>query len=180
MASRYWLSGPRVLHGLVRPGISFSASDIAGIFAAMPKAAGAALLAVATRPDGAVTIVRDKTTEATALDSVYGAKMQIVFVFKSVAAAEAVLEGALVTIARKASTEAQGWFHGVSAGQVAAAIKSEAQALSHEVDVVHPGAGDAPKAKDLRAWIAIVVFGIIAAIALHAAAHMYMGGHMKS
>jgi hypothetical protein len=36
MATRYWLSGPRLFKGLVRPGISFTAADL------RPKAAARA------------------------------------------------------------------------------------------------------------------------------------------
>jgi hypothetical protein len=33
---RFWLSGPRVFHGMVRPGVSFSDRELAGLFAKRP------------------------------------------------------------------------------------------------------------------------------------------------
>jgi hypothetical protein len=51
MAFRYWLSGPRILGGLLRPGISFCAKDLA----TKPKATrDVTLIFVATRGDTAV------------------------------------------------------------------------------------------------------------------------------
>jgi hypothetical protein len=33
---RFWFSGPRMFHGLVRPGVSFSDRELAGMFAKRP------------------------------------------------------------------------------------------------------------------------------------------------
>jgi hypothetical protein len=132
MTIRYWLSGPRILGGLVRPGVSFNRSDVAALFA--PKAAGAALLAVGVSPDGSVTVVRDKTPAAEALGEIEGVSIPIIFAFRSAEAADSVLAGATKRLA-KAAARFAGWFHGVSAGMVAAAVEAEAAALSYEFAV---------------------------------------------
>ncbi len=139
MAFRYWLSDPRILGGLVRPGISFYARDLA----AKPKSGDVALIFVLTRADGAVMIGRGKTPEADGVPASEDLKMPVVFAFRSVDAADAVLAGARLRLA-KAAADAGGWLRGVSAGQAAAAIKAEAQGLSHEFDVIHPHLGEAP------------------------------------
>jgi hypothetical protein len=33
---RFWFSGPRILGGMVRPGVSFSDRELAGMFASKP------------------------------------------------------------------------------------------------------------------------------------------------
>jgi hypothetical protein len=139
MAFRYWLSGPRILGGLVRPGISFYAKDLA----AKPTAADLSLIFVLTRADGAVMIGRDKTPEADSVPASDDLKMPIVFAFRSVDAADAVLAGARLRLAKAAEDDA-GWLRGISAGQAAAAIKNEARGLSHEFDVIHPHLGEEP------------------------------------
>ncbi len=154
MAFRYWLSGPRILGGLVRPGISFYAKDSA----AKPKAADLSLIFVLTRADGAVMIGRDKTPEADSVPASDDLKMPIVFAFRSVDAADAVLAGARLRLAKAAEDDA-GWLRGISAGQAAAAIKNEARGLSHEFDVIHPHLGEEPPARKRSAleWVFYVV-----------------------
>jgi hypothetical protein len=84
MAFRYWLSGPRILGGLVRPGISFYAKDLAS----KPKVRDVALIFVLTRSDGAVMIGRDKTAEADGIEASPEMTMPIVFAFRSIDAAD--------------------------------------------------------------------------------------------
>ena len=162
MAFRYWLSGPRILGGLVRPGISFYAKDLA----AKPKAGDVSLIFVLTRADGAVMIGRDKTPEADGVPTSDDLKMPIVFAFRSIDAADAVLAGAKLRLA-KAAVDAAGWLRGISAGQAAAAIKSEAHGLSHEFDVIHPHPGEEPPARKRSAleWaVGIVASAVLIAI----------------
>jgi hypothetical protein len=163
MTLRYWLSGPRILNGLVRPGISFNRNDAAALFA--PKAAGVSLLAVAVSPDGSVTVVRDRTPAADALDHIEGVTTPIVFVFQSTEAADTVLAGAQKRLARAAAVFA-GWFHGVSAGQVAHAIKNEAAALSYGFQIARPSQGAPQPKRKWGAWGSILGFCFVLAAAL--------------
>ena len=73
--------------------------------------------------------------------------MPVMFRFDSEAAARAVLAGDRLRLA-KAAADADGWLRGVTAGQVAAAIKNEARGLSYEFEAVHPGS--APNAAAAR------------------------------
>jgi hypothetical protein len=57
-----------------------------------------------------------------------------IFAFRSAEAADSVLAGATKRLAT-AATRFAGWFHGVSAGMVAAAVEAEAAALSYEFAV---------------------------------------------
>lgn len=152
MTLRYWLSGPSILNGLVRQGISFNRSDTSAALG--PNSADASLLLVALSPDGAVTMARDKTPAAEALDDVADVATPVIFAFRSPEAVEVVLAGARLRLA-KAAVDAHGRLVGVSAGQVAAAIKSEASALSHEFDVIHTGSDAGQQRRLTTAQLAI-------------------------
>ncbi len=169
MAPRIWLSGPRILDGLVRPGISFYARDLKRQPPGPIASKSVALLYVLTRADGGVMFGRDKTPEADGLEATPDMKFAIVFAFRN-PDSEAVLAGAHKKLA-KAAVDAQGWLVGVSAGQVAAAIKSEARGLSHAFDIIHVRDGEEPKPKSNKlAWAvgcaiwAAVVFIVVVGI----------------
>jgi hypothetical protein len=53
---RFWLSGPRLFNGLVRPGISFSGRDLKALGWKAPKVSEDATLGICRRPDGAMTL----------------------------------------------------------------------------------------------------------------------------
>jgi hypothetical protein len=53
---RFWLSGPRLFNGLVRPGISFSGRELAAWHKKAPKVAENATLGVCRRPDWAMML----------------------------------------------------------------------------------------------------------------------------
>jgi hypothetical protein len=165
MAFRYWLSGPRILNGLVRPGISFYARDLARQRPPQRPMASkdVALVGVFTRStDGAVIFGNQRTMTPESLgessDKAEGLTMPIAFAFRSHEAADAVLAGARQRLA-KAATDAHGWLRGVSAGQVASAIKAEAHGLSHAFDIVHVRDGEEPKPRK-PSWIALAAIGI--------------------
>ena len=158
---RMWLSGPRILNGLVRPGISFYARDLKRQPPGPIASKSVALLYVLTRADGAVTFGRDKTPETDGLEATPDMKFAIVFAFRNPDAAEAVLAGAHKRLA-KAAVDANGWLIGVSAGQVAAAIKSEARGLSHAFDIIHVRDGEEPKPKShALAWAIAMICAIV-------------------
>ena len=120
MTLRHWLSGHRILNGLVRPGVSFSAENLA-----------ASLIVVFARRDGAIIFGTQQGLTLESLgdsDNAEGLAVPITFAFQSHEAAEAVTAGAHRQLA-KAAVDAAGWLVRVSAGQVAAAIKNEARGL---------------------------------------------------
>jgi len=82
---------PRVLGGLVRPGISFYAKDLAGGGKFRPKSFAPALVFVTTRGDGAIMLGRDRTAAAEDADQAAAVTVAAVFAFSSGEAADAVL-----------------------------------------------------------------------------------------
>jgi hypothetical protein len=161
MAPRIWLSGPRILNGLVRPGISFYARDLKRQPPGPIASKSVALLFVLTRADGAVMFGRDKTPETDGLQTSPDMKFAIIFAFRNPEAAEVVLAGAHKRLS-KAAVDANGWLIGVSAGQVAAAIKSEARGLSHAFDIIHVRDGEEPKPKsNAGAWALAVIGSLV-------------------
>jgi hypothetical protein len=163
VAFRYWLSGPRILGGLVRPGISFYAKDVAALGKSGSRSA-VALIFVATRGDGAIMMGRDRTAAAKEADQAAAVTTAAVFAFSSDEAADAVLAGAKIRLSR-AAVDARGWLRGVSAGQVAAAIKAEAVGLSYDYAVIRPQSGT-PKAvnRGLGWWVGRLVLCMIGII----------------
>jgi hypothetical protein len=118
VAFRYWLSGPRILNGLVRPGLSFYARDLARRRPAVvtPKS----IFAIVQRPDGSIRL-----DAGVAADEPDGAIALVIWFGHTNAAAE-VMTGANVRLRKH--IDADGWVSGLSVGQVAAATKSEANA----------------------------------------------------
>jgi hypothetical protein len=93
---RYWLSGPRILNGLVRPGISFSGRELA-VWGKKPAAISpAGTLGMMRRADGAIFLAipdRNGDHEREPLTPVAA------FCFTGATAAEMAREGALVRLA---------------------------------------------------------------------------------
>ena len=121
MAFRYWLSGPRILGGLVRPGISFYAKDLARRRSSI--ATSRSIFAIVQRPDGAIKLDAGHAEEP-------GGAIALVVWFSHPDAADEVMLGANVRLRKHVN--ANGWVIGLSVGQVVAAVKSEATALGHK------------------------------------------------
>lgn len=170
MTIRYWLSGPRIFRGLIRPGISFSAADLAGAFAKRPKAAQLSMIFIMTRGDGAVMIGSGKTAAERDLEMSGDDEMALVFMFNAPSAADAVLAGTVRRLAKE-RVDAKGWYVSASAGMVAAAVKAEASALSYEFGVVHPERGEAPSpastGMELQFWVGFASLMLIAGLVAH-------------
>lgn len=126
---RLWFSGPRVLGGLIRPGISLGKEDLRALGKKPPMAIAAeTTLVLFRRADGAILLaIKDKTENMTDVQPV-GA-----FVFASVPKSVSVREGAMVRLARHIEG---GLIVGQSVGQIVAAIKAEANALDIETSFV--------------------------------------------
>jgi hypothetical protein len=137
---RLWLSGPRLLHGLVRPGISL------GKEAFRPARKAPAMVAEATlglfrRPDGAILMaIAHMNGDA---DTMPDMTPVAVFAFASVPASVEVREGARVRLAKHIGPD--GLVAGLSVGQVVAAIKAEMAALDVEGKFVRIEIQEAPE-----------------------------------
>jgi hypothetical protein len=151
MTIRYWFSGPRILNGLVRPGISFTANDLRPKAPARaPARITSAPIFVLSRSDGAVFLGMDGAEAAPdGVDLSDELTMPVMFHFDSEGTARAALAGARLRLAKSAAG-ADGWLRGVTAGQVAAAIKNEARGLSYEFEAIHPQVGAEPPQPEPR------------------------------
>ncbi len=111
---RLWLSGPRILHGLVRPGISFSGRELSAFGRRPPAVTAAGMLGVFRRDtDGAIFLgVTDQNGENEHLANV---KPVAAFAFSSADAAITAREGAIVRLAKHLNTD--GLLVGLSVGQ---------------------------------------------------------------
>jgi hypothetical protein len=132
---RIWFSGPRILSGLVRPGISLGKEDFRPARKASLIAVNAAL-ALFRRKDGAILMALvDKSGssiqngDADAMPDMTPTPVAA-FSFPSVPAAVEVREGARVRLAKHIGPD--GLVAGLSVGQVVAAIKAEMAALDVE------------------------------------------------
>ena len=123
---RFWLSGPRLFNGLVRPGISFSGKELAVWGKKPPTIAGAGMLGIFKRDtDGAIFLgVTDQNGENEHLANV---KPVAAFAFSSADAAITAREGAIVRLAKHLNTD--GLLVGASGGQAVSSIRAEAAAL---------------------------------------------------
>ncbi|WP_146030129.1 hypothetical protein [Methylocella silvestris] len=72
-----------------------------------------------------------------------GVATPVMFAFRSVEEADAVMVGARRRLAGDAR-QTDGWLAGVSAGRAAADIKAEAKGLSYSFEVIHPALKGAP------------------------------------
>src|SRR5262249_47586532 len=132
---RFWLSGPRILGGLLRAGVSVSSKDLSKPKQSpkqAPQFVPETMLGVLRYSDGAITILHAIQKEAH--EDVPGSTVPGVFVFPDSAAALATREGALVRLGKHVA--ADGRITGCSVGQVFAAIRAEATALMFETKFV--------------------------------------------
>ena len=137
---RLWLSGPRLLHGLVRPGISLGKEDFRPARKA-PAMVAEATLGLFRRPDGAILMaIAHMNGDA---DTMPDMTPVAVFAFASVPASVEVREGARVRLAKHIGPD--GLVAGLSVGQVVAAIKAEMAALDVEGKFVRIEIQEAPK-----------------------------------
>jgi len=127
---RVWFSGPRILGGLIRPGISLGKEDLRTI---RKEPSMAAVLALFRRQDGAIVMaIGDKSgpVELGATDAMADMPPVVAFSFPSTSAAVEVREGARVRLAKHIGPD--DLVAGLSVGQVVAAIKAEMAALEVE------------------------------------------------
>ena len=128
----FWLSGPRLFNGLVRPGISFSDRELAAWGKKAPKVSEDATLGVCRRPNGDFMLAipnMNGTNEHAKSVSVAA------FFFSRVDDAIEVRTGTLQRLGGRVG--ADNWITDKSLGQITQAIRTEAAALG----IVVPWAG---------------------------------------
>lgn len=119
---RIWFSGPRMLGGLVRPGISFSTQELTRTSKRAPKIDPQAVLAIGRRPDGAILLQSPNHHGDEIQGTLVGG-----FQFLDQSEADEIRQGALSRLARHVGAE--DWIAGASLGQVVSACRSEIAAL---------------------------------------------------
>jgi hypothetical protein len=158
---RFWLSGPRLFNGLVRPGISFSGRELKALGRKAPKVAENATLGICRRrPDGAMTLaIPGKNGEA---EHEPGLVPVAAFFFSRVDDAIDVRNGALQRLGGRAG--ADNWISDKSLGQITQAIRTEAAALGIELPWarvrVAPGEPETPPAPRMS-WADIAVASLL-------------------
>ncbi len=138
MALGYRLSGPR-MDGVLAPAVPRPAKARAGFFGRRRSRGRVSTISVTVRRDGAVSIRSDASQEG-----VENNRTPVIFRFRASDAAEAVMAGAQRRLAGERMDESGLWYLHLSAGQAAAAIKTEAKGLSCSFAVIHPYLADAP------------------------------------
>ena len=129
---RFWLSGPRLFSGLVRPGVSFGPEDLRARRTAatqrelaQPKIAEAATLGICRRQDGAMILaIQDQNGDA---EHTTGVVPLAAFFFSRVNDAIEVRSGALLRLGSVVVPDS--WISGKSTGQIVQAVQAEAKAL---------------------------------------------------
>lgn len=122
---RFWLSGPRILGGLVRPGISLGREDFRRMRSPAAISPAGTLGIFRRDTDGAIFFgIPDQNGENEHLADV---KPVAAFAFSSAEAAMTAREGATIRLAKHLNTE--GLLVAVSVGQAVSSIKAEAAAL---------------------------------------------------
>jgi hypothetical protein len=141
---RLWLSGPRILHGLVRPGISLGREDFRRMRKS-PAVSAAGMLGVFRRDtDGAIFLgIPNQNGENEHLANV---KPVAAFAFSSADAAITAREGAVVRLARHLGSD--GLLAGLSIGQVVSAIRAEASALGLDARFIRVTVAANPPARE--------------------------------
>jgi hypothetical protein len=130
---RLWFSGPRVLGGLVRPGISFNVNELKG--KPSPSITRGEIICVLVKGDDIAMVTMRRVppyVERTWNDEPPWME-SIAFAFTNPGAADRVYDGAKIRLASHLSPE--GAITGMSVGQVVAAIRSQASALGYEPTV---------------------------------------------
>jgi hypothetical protein len=123
---RFWLSGPRLFSGLVRPGVSFGPEDLrARRVPAHRKIAEDATLGICRRQDGAMMLaIPDQNGDA---EHTTGVVPVAAFLFSRVNDAIEVRIGALLRLGSGGGPDS--WISGKSTGQIVQAVQAEAKAL---------------------------------------------------
>ena len=126
---RFWLSGPRLFNGLLRPGISVSGRELKAWGKKAPKVSEAATLGVCRRPDGAMMLaIPGKNGDA---ETEPGLVPVAAFFFSRVDDAVEVRNGTLQRLSGHVNTD--WWIIGKSLGQIVQAVRAEARELGIEV-----------------------------------------------
>jgi hypothetical protein len=149
-AMEYRLSGPPRMGGRFTASmISSTIKGLARLVAGKRRRSPVFTIFVIARSDGAVAIERGDAA-ASALSETYWTP--VIFHFREPGAAEAVMSGARRRLTNERRDESGFWYLGMSSGQVAAAIKTEAKGL-YSFEVIHPHLSEAPiVGADGRSW----------------------------
>jgi hypothetical protein len=126
---RFWFSGPRILAGLVRPGISFSGRELANAWGRKPPPAMSSALAVISRPGDGALVLCVPNHNGSAEDTP-GHSYEGLFTMPTEDDALAVRRGAQQRLGVPVGDDT--WICGKSAGQVLAACRNEARDLGLE------------------------------------------------
>jgi hypothetical protein len=170
---RFWLSGPRLFNGLLRPGISFSGRELNAWGKKAPKVSEDATLGICRRPNGDYMLAipnMNGTNEHAECAPVAA------FFFSRVDDAIEVRNGALQRLGGRVGADS--WISDKSLGQIASAIRAEAAALGIEMPWarvrVIPGEPEAPERR--MTWPDIAVASLLPALFLAAAVAMAIKG----
>jgi len=132
---RFWLSGPRLFNGLLRPGISFSGRELKARGKKAPKVSEDATLGICRRPDGAMLLAipgMNGTNEHAECVPVAA------FFFSRVDDATEVRNGALQRLGGRVGTD--DWISDKSLGQITQAVRpcsrpAKVQAVHFDVSI---------------------------------------------
>jgi hypothetical protein len=171
---RFWLSGPRLFNGLLRPGISFSGREISAWRKPPSKVSAAARLGICRRPDGAMMLAIPNMNG----DAEHGPDVAPVaaFFFSRVDDAVDVRSGALQRLGARAG--ADNWISDKSLGQITQAIRAEAAALGIELPWarVRVDSGEPETPGPRMSWADIAVASLLPALFIAAAVAMWIEG----
>jgi hypothetical protein len=172
---RFWLSGPRLFNGLIRPGISFSGRELKALGKKAPKVSSDATLGICRRPDGAMMLaIPGKNGEA---EHDPGSVPVTAFFFSRVDDAIEVRNGALQRLGGRVGADS--WITDKSLGQITSAIRAEAAALGIELPWVRvriaTGEPETPPAPRMS-WADIAVASLLPALLIAVAFGMWIMG----
>jgi hypothetical protein len=170
---RFWLFGPRLFNGLLRPGISFSGRELKALGRKAPKVSSDATLGICRRPDGAMMLaIPGKNGEA---EHEPGSVPVTAFFFSRVDDAIEVRNGALQRLGGRVG--ADNWISDKSLGQIMSALRAEAAALIElpwaRVRVA-PGEPETPPAQRMS-WADIAVASLLPLLFIAMAVGMWIG-----
>jgi hypothetical protein len=171
---RFWLSGPRLFNGLVRPGISFSGRELASWGKKAPRISEDATLGICRRPDGAMMLaIPEHNGEA---EHEPGSVPVTAFFFSRVDDAVDVRTGALQRLGGRVG--ADNWISDKSLGQITQAIRAEAGALGIEMPWarVRVTQGEPALPVPRMTWLDIAVASLLPALFIAAAVGMWISG----
>jgi hypothetical protein len=170
---RVWFSGPRILDGLVRPGISLGREDFRRMSRNPAAISPAGTLGIFKRDtDGAIFLgIPDQNGENERLANV---KPVAAFAFSSADAAITAREGAIIRLGKHLNTD--GLLVGLSVGQAVSSIKAEAAALGLPAQFVRVTVAppeqpkdwaETPLARAFGATMFLIAVALIIAAVLH-------------